>query len=121
MPLSRTRILLPPRRNPIIEIVARSVVSRDLARAGDKDRVVAGLGVERDFAAASLANGLEDSDGLSPADTSVAARLALVGHDALPTACAQVSFFDLARIAFTAPQLRRFATKVNNPLIYHSL
>src|SRR5262245_35481231 len=67
IPLSRTRIL-PPRRNPIIEIVARSVVGRHLALAGDKDRVVAGLGVERDFAAAGHANSLGDAGDLSLAE-----------------------------------------------------
>src|SRR5262245_17063901 len=82
MPLSRTRILLPPRRNPIVEIVARSVVSRDLARAGNKDRVMAGLGVERDFAAASRANSRSDAGDQSLGEGGAAARLALGGHDA---------------------------------------
>jgi hypothetical protein len=75
---------------------------------------VAGLGVERDFAAAGHANSLGDAGDLSLAEAGETARLALVGHDAFPTACAQVSILTSARIFIIMTASLR---KGNNHLI----
>src|SRR5215471_7587563 len=95
IPLSRTRILT-PLGNPVVKITAAGGgVGRRGAFTGNHDPVVAGLGLERDRAAPGLANRPGHAAQFPFAEAGEAARLALVGHDAFSTACAQESFFDL--------------------------
>jgi hypothetical protein len=67
-------------------------VSRSLILTGDHDCEISGHGVERDRTATGHANGFGDAGDLSLAEAGWTARLALVGHDALPTALAFLSF-----------------------------
>src|SRR5262245_11113126 len=93
MPFSLMRILA-PLGNPVVKITAAAGgVGRRGALTTNHDPVVAGLGLERDRAAPGLANRPGHAAQFPLAEAGEAARLALVGHDAFPTACAQVVIF----------------------------
>ena len=87
-------------KNLVPWIIGVAIGRRALALARDDDGVAAGLGVERDFAAAGHANGLGDAGNLSLAEAGEAPRLALVGHAASLFPARGCHFLIRARIAF---------------------